>query len=77
MCQAAQECGLCRTLLMKEKKYSRRERLAVWILRDGRWIEMTDKKLSRSMEILEVVIQMITFYSACMGVYWGELQKPV
>ena len=23
---------------------------------------MTDKKLSRSMEILEVVIQMITFY---------------
>ena len=25
---------------------------------------MTDKKLSRSMEILEVVIQMITFYSA-------------
>ena len=30
---------------------------------------MTDKKLSRSMEILEVVIQMITFYSAFMAVY--------
>ena len=29
---------------------------------------MTDKKLSRSMEILEVVIQMITFYSALMAV---------
>lgn len=32
---------------------------------------MTDKKLSRSMEILEVVIQMITFYSAFMAVYFG------
>lgn len=38
---------------------------------------MTDKKLSRSMEILEVVIQMITFYSAFMAVYFGALQKPV
>ena len=38
---------------------------------------MTDKKLSRSMEILEVVIQMITFYSAFMSVYFGALQKPV
>ena len=34
---------------------------------------MTDKKLSRSMEILEVVIQMITFYSAFMAVYFGAL----
>ena len=38
---------------------------------------MTDKKLSRSMEILEVVIQMITFYSVFMAVYFGALQKPV
>lgn len=29
------------------------------------------------MEILEVVIQMITFYSAFMAVYFGALQKPV
>ena len=36
---------------------------------------MTDKKLSRSMEILEVVIQMITFYSAFMAVLFRCIAK--
>lgn len=37
---------------------------------------MTDKKLSRLMQLLELLIQIVTFLSAFIAIYFGALQKP-